>query len=161
MFERFGEFDNYTEINTLAENLFNEGDELSIHALAKENGIPDEFATEYVKGNLPELADSFTAGVGKLNIEEQEIKPEGIMVDWVEYIRCQACDDDRIALALRKKDKSLKACIAELLKWAFGHQKEIDKDILKAAGVTASRVTLGMPGLAEAKKIIKEYYLGK
>ena len=40
-------------------------------------------------------------------------------------------------------------------------QTEIDKDILKAAGVTASRVTLGMPGLAEAKKIIKEYYLGK
>lgn len=35
MFERFGELGSYKEINTLAENLFNEGDELSLHALAK------------------------------------------------------------------------------------------------------------------------------
>lgn len=158
MFERFGEFDNYMEINTLAENLFNEGDELSIHALAKENGIPDEFAAEYVKGNLPELVDAQTAAVGKLDIEIQELKPQTIMKDWAEYIKVQAMEHDDIAIKVREKGKSLKGCIAELLKWSFRHQTEIDKDILKAAGVSASKVTLGIPGMAEAKKIINDYY---
>ena len=38
--------------------------------------------------------------------------------------------------------------------------QDMDKDIIKAAGVKASKITLGMPGRAEAKKIIREYYLG-
>ena len=29
---------------------------------------------------------------------------------------------------------------------------------MKAAGVSASKVTLGIPGMAEAKKIINDYY---
>ena len=33
-------------------------------------------------------------------------------------------------------------------------------NIIKAAGVSAGKITLGMPGRAEAKKIIREYYLG-
>ena len=35
----------------------------------------------------------------------------------------------------------------------------IEKDILKAAGVSAGRVTLGIPGMARAKKIITDYYM--
>lgn len=34
-------------------------------------------------------------------------------------------------------------------------------DIIKAAGVSASKVTLGIPGMARAKKIITDYYMGK
>lgn len=49
MFERFGELESYKEINTLAENLFNEGDELSLYALAKENGIPKDFVDMYLQ----------------------------------------------------------------------------------------------------------------
>lgn len=67
-------------------------------------------------------------------------------------------EHEDIAIKVREKGKSLKGCIAELLKWSFGHQTEIDKDILKAAGVSASKVTLGIPGMAEAKKIINDYY---
>ena len=36
MFDKFGEMSSYKEINTLAENLFNEGDVKSLHR-AKQN----------------------------------------------------------------------------------------------------------------------------
>ena len=158
MFERFGELESYKEINTLAENLFNEGDKLSLYALAKENGIPKDFGDMYLQGDIPELVDAQTAAVGKLDIEIQELKPQTIMKDWAEYIKVQAMEHEDVAIKVREKGKSLKGCIAELLKWSFGHQTEIDKDILKAAGVSASKVTLGIPGMAEAKKIINDYY---
>ena len=32
---------------------------------------------------------------------------------------------------------------------------------MKAAGVTAGRCTIGIPGMATAKKIITNYYTGK
>lgn len=101
MFERFGELGSYKEINTLAENLFNEGDELSLHALAKENGIPKDFVDMYLQGDLPELVDAQTAAVGKLDIEIQELKPQTIMKDWAEYIKVQAMEHDDIAIKVR------------------------------------------------------------
>lgn len=39
MFDKFGEFDSFNEINELAENLLNEGDIESLKVVAKENGI--------------------------------------------------------------------------------------------------------------------------
>jgi len=39
MFDKFGEMDSYKEINTFAENLFNEGDIESLRNMATENGI--------------------------------------------------------------------------------------------------------------------------
>ena len=45
-------------------------------------------------------------------------------------------------------------------KWSFSNQQQIDKDIIKAAGVSAGKVTLGIPGMARAKKIITDYYMG-
>ena len=44
------------------------------------------------------------------------------------------------------------------MEWSFKNQIPVDKDILKEAKVNASRVTLGIPGMGEAKKIIKSYY---
>lgn len=69
-------------------------------------------------------------------------------------------DYPEIADAVRQKGKSLKGCIAELLKWSFKNQQTVDKDVIKAAGMSAGRVTLGIPGMGRAKKIIREYYLG-
>ena len=82
------------------------------------------------------------------------------MDDWTRYIINLCSENEEICLAVRKKGKSLKGCIATLLKWSFGHQQQIDKDILKAAGVGASKVTIGIPGMRTAHKLIKEYYLG-
>lgn len=159
MFEQFGEMDSYKEINELADNLFNEKDITSLRKMAEENGITQDFVELYLSGDLPELCDAETAALGKIDVECKELKPEEIMQDWVEYIKAQCMAQPKIALAVRKKGKSLKGCIAALLDWSFKNQIPIDKDILKAAGVKAGRVTLGIPGMGQAKKIIKEYYL--
>lgn len=160
MFDKFGEMDSYKEINELAENLFNEGDRNSLNALAKENGIPDDFASMYMGCEIPDLCDPETAALGKIDVECADLKPKEIMEDWVEYIKGQCVENEAMAICVRKKGKSLKGCIAALLSWSFKNQRQVDPDIIKAAGVSAGRVTLGIPGMGRAKRIIKKYYMG-
>lgn len=160
MFDKFGEMNSCQEINELAENLLNEGDTESLKAMAAENGIEEDFVNLYLEGEIPELCDPMTAAFGKLDVECQDLKPKEIMEDWVEYIRAQCMENDQMALQIRKKGKSLNGCIAALLSWSFRHQQQIDQEIVKAAGVNAGKVTLGIPGMGQAKKIIREYYLG-
>lgn len=161
MFERFGEMESAKEINELAVNLFNEGDMESLRAMAEENGITEDFVEMFCEGEIPELCDPMTAALGKIEVESAELQPKEIMEDWVEYIKSQCMENELMAYSVRKKGKSLKGCIAALLKWSFGNQIPIEKEILKAAGVTAGRVTLGIPGMGTAKRIIREYYMGK
>ena len=160
MFEKFGELNSFGEINELAENLFNEGDTESLKAMAKENGIQNEFVQMYLQGDIPVLCDPLTAALGKIDVEVAELKPKEIMEDWVEYLRGQCMENEILAYQVRKKGKSLKGCIAAILKWSFSNRQQIDKDIIKAAGVSVYNVTLGIPGMARAKKIITDYYMG-
>ena len=153
MFEKFGELNSFGEINELAENLFNEGDTESLKAMAKED--------MYLQGEIPVLCDQLTAALGKIDVEVAELKPKEIMEDWVEYLRGQCMENELLAFNVRKKGKSLKGCIAALLMWSFKNQQTVDKDIIKAAGVSAGKVTLGIPGMARAKQIITGYYMGK
>lgn len=161
MFDKFGEMNSYKEINELADNLFNEGDQESLKEMAKENGIMQEFVEMYLQGDIPVLCDPLTAALGKIDVEAEELKPKEIMEDWVEYLRGQCMENEILAHQVRKKGKSLKGCIAALLKWSFANQIPVGQDILKEAGVKAGRVTLGIPGMARTKKIITEYYMGK
>ena len=160
MFEKFGEMSSYEEINELAENLLNEGDMDSLKEMAAENGIQEGFVNMYLRGNIPALCDAMTAAVGKIEVECEDLKPQEIMEDWVRYIKAQCMDSEELARSVRKKGKTLKGCIAALLKWSFSHQQPIDRKIVEDAGVKAGRVTLGIPGMGRAKKIIREYYLG-
>ena len=148
MFERFGEMSSCREINELAENLLNEGDIQSLKVMAQENGIPEDYVEMYQSGDIPYLCDAVTAAMGKLD------------VDWVEYIRGLCMEDEMVAHQVRKKGKSLKQCIAEILKYAFKNQVPVDKEIIKAAGVNAGKVTFGDPDMGTAKKLIRDYYLG-
>ena len=160
MFDKFGELNSCEEINELAENLFNEGDIDSLKVMAKENGIQEDFVEMYLQGDIPVLCDALTAALGKIDIEAAELKPKEIMEDWAEYLGGQCVEDDTLARQVRKKGKSLKGCIAALLSWSFKNQQTINKDIIKKAGVTAKKVTLGIPGMGRAKQIIKDYYMG-
>lgn len=160
MYDRFGEFDSAEEINETAVNLRKEGDREGLEALARENGIDGETLGLFLSGDLLYLCDGMTAAIGKIEVEAGEADCAEIMGDWVEYIKEQCFAKPQMAAAVRRKGKSLKGCIAELLKWSFGHQKPVDAGILKAAGVTAGRCTLGIPGMATAKRIITSYYIG-
>lgn len=161
MFEKFGELNSFGEINELAENLFNEGDTESLRAMAKENGIQSDFVDMYLQGEIPALCDQLTAALGKIDVEVAELKPKEIMEDWVEYLRGQCMENELLAFNVRKKGKSLKGCIAALLMWSFKNQQTVDKDIIKAAGVSAGKVTLGIPGMARAKQIITDDFPDK
>ena len=161
MFERFGELESAKEINELAVNLFNEGDVESLRVMATENGIPEVFVDLFCTGEIQELCDPMTAALGKIEVESAEMQPKEIMEDWVEYLRGQCMENELLAFNVRKKGKSLKGCIAALLMWSFKNQQTVDKDIIKAAGVSAGKVTLGIPGMARAKQIITDYYMGK
>lgn len=159
MFDKFGELNSFKEINELAENLFNEGDIKSLEVMASENGIPEEIVEMYLQGDIPVLCDLLTAAFGKLEVEAAELEAKEIMEDWTEYIKGQCMENEALAYRVREKGKSLKGCIGALLAWSFKNQQQIDKDIIKAAGVNASKVTLGIPGMARAKKIILAYYM--
>lgn len=160
MYDKFGEMSSYTEINELAENLMNEGDIESLREMAKENGIPEDFVELYLEGEIPNLCDALTAAIGKLEVEATDLKLTGLMQDWVEYIKGLCMENEMIVHQVRKKGKSLKVCMAVLLKYSFENRVTVDKKIVQEAGIKAGRVDFGIPGMAEAKKMIKDYYLG-
>lgn len=163
MFSKFGEFDSYEEINRAAAAQKKEGDLEAVMALAEENGIDKEDAEDYLDGVADSLVNPLMAALGKLVVEEAEMKPYEIMQDWISYIKIRCMESQEVALAVRRKGKSLKGCVGALLKWSFKHAKPVDPEITKAAGIPANmqnRVTLGIPGMGQAKKLITEYYMG-
>ena len=160
MFDKFGEMSSYTEINELAANLLQEGDLDSLKELAKENGIPEDYVEMYLEEAIPALCDSTSAAIGKIDMECAELKPKELMLDWVEYIKGLCMENEMIAHQVRKKEKNLQECIAMLLAYSFKNQIAVNKEIVKAAGVSASKVTFGVPGMAKAKELIRNYYMG-
>lgn len=160
MFDKFGEMNSYTEINELAANLLQEGDLDSLKELAKENGIPDDYVEMYLEEVIPSLCDSTSAAIGKIDVECMKLKPKELMLDWVEYIKGLCMENEMIAHQVRKKGKTLQGCMAVLLKYSFKNQITVDKEIIKAAGVSAGKVTFGVPGMAKAKELIRDYYMG-
>lgn len=159
MFDIFGEFDTFEELNMAAEGLKNEGDKDSLFKLAEENGIERAFAEMYLAGAMPMLCDVATAAIGKIDVEAAELKPKELLLDWVEYIKTSCLANEELAKAIRKKGKTLKGCMGELLKWSFENRYKVDKDIIKAAGIKNANVEMGIPGMGTAKKLIREYYL--
>lgn len=161
MYDKFGEFDSAVEINETAVNLRKEKDFENIKILAKENGIDEDVAEEFIQGKMMFLCDDMMAAIGKIDVEAEDMKLKELMADWADYIKARCFEDEKMAKAVRKKEKSLKGCIGKLLMWSFKNQIPIDKDIVKQAGVTASRCTFGIPGMGTAKRIITSYYLEK
>ena len=161
MFDKFGEFDSAEEINETAAGLLEEGDLEGLREIAKENGFDEDDVQDYIDGIYPELANTYTAAWNKLEVEMKELKVCEIMEDWVEYIRIKMEEEEEMQRAIRKKGKSLQGCIAALLKWSWEHQNPVNKEVLKEAGVKDPRVTLGIPGMGTAKKVITKYYLGR
>ena len=114
----------------------------------------------YLEEAIPALCDSTSAAIGKIDMECKELKPKELMLDWVEYVKGLCMENEMIAHQVRKKGKNLQGCIAALLAYSFKNQIEVDKAIIKAAKINAGRVTFGIPGMAKAKELIRDYYLG-
>lgn len=158
MFDKFGEFNSWEEINRAAAAQKAEGDKEALYLLAAENGIDQEDAEDYLNDNADALVTPLTAAFGKLKVEAEDLAPYEIMADWLEYIRMRCIESPEMASAVRSKAKSLKGCIAALLTWSFKNAKPVDSEILKQAGVSG-QVSLGIPGMGRARQIITDYYL--
>ena len=126
MFEKFGEFDSWEEINKAAEGQKEEGDLEALKALALENGFEEADAEDYMDGVVPEFCTALLAAESKIRIEKKDLKPEGIMVDWIDYVIKLVSDDEKVCLAVRKKGKSLKGCIGQLL--IFVHERKVNME---------------------------------
>lgn len=160
MFDKFGEFDSADEMNRAAAAQRKEGDNDAILTIAEENGIDKEDAMDFIDGCVAAFVTPLMAAYGKLDIEAKELQPYEIMEDWMQYIKLRCAEEPEMAVAVRRKGKSLKGCIAALLEWSMKNQKPVDKDILKAVKINY-KVTLGIPGMGRAKRIITDYYMGK
>lgn len=159
MFDKFGEFDTYEELNKAAEGQKTQGDIAALKELATENGIDLGDLEDYMDGVIPELCTAKTAALGKLAVEIADIKASEIVQDWIDYIQTTAMEDLQMSLAVRKKGKSLIGCIGAMLKWSYKARYKVDDRIIKASGIGATGVEMGIPGMASARKIIREYYM--
>lgn len=165
MFDKFGEFDSVEELNKAAAAQLAEGDEEALYELAEENGIDKFDVDDYVDGIVPELANPLMAAMGKFEIEKSEFKDfDGmVMDDWLEYVKVCIGESEEMQRAVRRKGKTLRQCIVELLRWSFQNMKQVNKELAKEAGLNdnmASNLKLGIPNMKKAKDIIREYYMG-
>ena len=109
MFEVFGEFDSAEEINKAAAAQLEHGDTQAIRYIARENGLDPLDAEDYIDGEVSELCNPLMAALGKIKVEEDELKPVEIVEDWVNYIKAQATEHPDMAVAVRRKGKTIKA----------------------------------------------------
>ena len=160
MFEKFGEFDSAEELNRAAAAQRSEGDIEALAALAEENGIDREDVQDYIDGFMNELVNPWMAAEGKLKVEKEDLQNKvEIIGDWMTYLLLECQENDEMCRAVRRKGKSLRNCIAGILEWSLKNAEPVDQEILKACKITY-KVTLGIPGAATAKRLIREYYLG-
>lgn len=159
MFEKFGEFDSIEELNRAAAAQKEEGDLGALKILAAENGIDKEDAVDYMDGVIESLATPAIAAMGKLSVEAEDLKLGGILSDWKDYIGQLCMEDEELCHAVRRKGRSLCKCIGCIMKNAFETKQRIDDRIVKEAGLRAP-MYIGIPGRAEVRKIVRNYYMG-
>lgn len=107
----YGEMNSMEEINAKANELKAAGDKDGVLELAKENGIDKDLADMYMQGYTVQLCpDLMTAAAGKLDVEisRLETKNSEVGAGIADYLKQKAMEDDEIAIAIRKKGKSLK-----------------------------------------------------
>lgn len=166
MFDKFGEFDSAEELNRVAAAQKAEGDEEALVALALENGIDREDAEDFMDGAAKELATPFMAAAGKLKIEAEDLKLEGILSDWQAAVTELCLEDEQLQRAVRRKDRHLKECLASILRFAFENKVRVSEQVVKATKVTHNGkeepmrgpVYMGIPTRVQLKQLIRKYY---
>ena len=168
MFEKFGEFDSAEEMNRKAAEMLTAGETKGILQLAEENGIEKEDAEDFIDGFAQEFASPLMAAMGKLEVEGVDLELKGIVNEWKDQILDLCTDDKEICVAVRKKGKQLKDCMARLIAFSFENKVQISDKIVKATKVKHNGKTeplrgplhLGVPSRAQVKQIVRDYYLG-
>lgn len=157
MFDKFGEFDSWEELNRAAAAQLKEGDTEAVYAIAEENGIDKEDARDFIEGAVDELCSPLMAALGKLKAEAGEMELFGELEFYKTMIEQECQEHADFAKAVRKKGKSMVKCMGWLLKAASDNKKKVPEKIAKAAGLPPEIYT-GALTKAEAAGIIRNYY---
>ncbi len=82
-----------------------------------------------------------------------------ILQDWIEYTKKIALESEDVARKICDKSKNLDDCLAKLIEYSFTNAFAIPPEIAKKAIPNApGKITLGIPNMLEAKRIITAYY---
>ena len=130
MFDIYGEFDSAAEMNEAAANQLKEGDTEAVRQIAKENGLDLEDAEDFIHGEIKELTNITLAAYGKLQLEKQDLDIKGVLDDWCNIVMELCITDEKVAVAVRKKDKSLKVFMSIVLAEAFGCKQLVSDKIV-------------------------------
>lgn len=160
LYEKYGEFDSYEEINEAAANQKAQGDLEAVKEIAKENGIDEMDLEDFLNGDVDTLCTLTSAAAGKLTVEKEELEMVELMSDWEMWIEKECQENPDFAAAVRKKGKSLAGVMAKLMDYAFSNAIDVPREILKHSKNKASKVTFGVPGMTTVARLIREYYLG-
>lgn len=167
MFEQFGEFNSFEEINEKAQELLKAGDTEAVRKLAEENGLEPEDADDYITGASDKLCTALMAALGKLDLEENDLEIKGVLKDWTDCIRDMCVDFAGMAEAVRKKGKTLAGCMASLIRFSFENKVQVSDKIVDITKVTHNGreekmqkpLYLGIPSRTDARQIIQDYYI--
>lgn len=163
MFEKFGELESVEELNKAAAGLKEEGDIASLIVLAEENGLDKADAEDYAVGEMEVLATPCTAAHGRLKAESEDLKIAGVLMDWVDEIRQECLENEKVCAGVMKH--SLAGYMAILLEKGFEEKAVVDKRIVQQAKEVEKvagdhGISIGFPNLAERKETIRAYYGG-
>ena len=165
LYPRFGEFGSAEEINRAAAAQKAEGDIEAVRAIAKENGIDDMDAQDYIDDNLPELCNNFNAAIGKLDVELKALgKIPNTISLWADRIRALLMEDETHALqkGVRRKGRSFVELAARITVECSRNRQNTPQPIVDAArkldGSIPSTLPIGDVSRKRFDEIILEYY---
>lgn len=169
MWDKYGEFDSFEEINVKAKELLAAGQAEEVRVLAKENGIAPEMADYFITGAIDFLCDSMTAAIGKLNKEIKKYQKQYVAnaKEVKEYLEtCMSQETvkysmhkygvdvdiditgDELARAVRRKGKSLN----DICKKVFTRAQKIHQEGNPASAMVVPMVINEYMKPVKAKK---------
>ena len=156
MFDKFGKM-NYDELIRTAKAEKEEGDEEALIALAQENGLDQEDAEDYMDDLTEVLCTPREAAVARIEMEAKDLEVSGIWDEWKGCVLEMCMQEEDLACAVCRKNRSLLGLFGKLLKLGFDSKQRVDKRICKEAGLNDSVYT-GIPTRQQVAETISNYY---
>ena len=156
MFDKFGKM-NYDELIRTAKAEKEEGDEEALIALAQENGLDQEDAEDYMDDLTEALCTPREAAVARIEMEAKDLEVSGIWEEWKGFALEMCMQEEDLACAVCRKNRSLLGLFGKLLKLGFDSKQRVDKRICKEAGLN-DNVYTGIPTRQQVAETISNYY---
>ena len=156
MFDKFGKM-SYDELIRTAKAEKEEGDEEALIALAQENGLDQEDAEDYMDDLTEVLCTPREAAVARIEMEAKDLEVSGIWEEWKGFALEMCMQEEDLACAVCRKNRSLLGLFGKLLKLGFDSKQRVDKRICKEAGLNDSVYT-GIPTRQQVAETISNYY---